>query len=106
MGRRTRGPASCSPAAAFFWWRTTSSTCRSHRDCLEGLVSGSPVNLIDEEDSDAFELIEKTKGMLGPNGISGNIRKLESQIYEYEYEDAGRTLYRVLKELNVKNDSL
>ncbi|MDM8556391.1 ATP-binding protein [Desulfococcaceae bacterium HSG7] len=57
---------------------------------------------IDEGDSDALELIGEIKDLLGPARITDDVRKLESQIDEYEFEDARETFRRILKELDIE----
>ncbi|MDM8556395.1 ATP-binding protein [Desulfococcaceae bacterium HSG7] len=55
--------------------------------------------LLDEGDSDALEFIGEIKNFLRPFGITDDVRKLESQIDDYEFEKARETLERISKKL-------
>ncbi len=58
-------------------------------------------NLIDEGDSDALELVVEIKDLLGGTDEVG---KLESQIDDYEFEDARETFDLISKEMGLSLD--
>ncbi len=66
-------------------------------------VLGELSFLIDEGDSDALERIGTLMELLGPYRVTGDIRKLASQIDDYEFEDARETFKKISKELGVRN---
>jgi len=56
---------------------------------------------IDEANPDALDLIGEIKSLLGSSGITDDVRKLEVQIDEYEFEDAAKTLDRIYEALRL-----
>jgi hypothetical protein len=66
------------------------------KEVLEELFS-----FIREGDTDAFDLVQEIKSLLGPSRVSDNLRRLESQIEDYEFEEAQETLERISKELGL-----
>ncbi len=58
--------------------------------------------LIDEGDSGAMDLVGEIKELLGPSGITGDIRLLESQIDDYEFEEARETFGRISGEMGME----
>ncbi len=62
-------------------------------------VLGDLSFLIDEGDSDALERIRELMDLLGPSRITDDIRKLASQIDDYEFKEARKTFKRISKEL-------
>jgi len=61
------------------------------------VLFGELSDLINEGNSEARDLIKEIKNSLGLSGISSHVRLLESQIDDYEFEDARETLNRVLR---------
>ncbi|MDM8525682.1 ATP-binding protein [Desulfococcaceae bacterium HSG8] len=57
--------------------------------------------LIEEGNPDALSLVENIRKLPGPARITDDFRKLESQIDDYEFEEARDTFNRILKELNL-----
>ncbi|MDM8525680.1 hypothetical protein QUF80_20100 [Desulfococcaceae bacterium HSG8] len=57
--------------------------------------------LIDEGNSDALDLVQEIRDMLGQSGVADDVRKLELQINDYEFEEAGETFARICEELNL-----
>ncbi len=55
----------------------------------------------DEGDSNALKLIGKIKNLPGPSGLTEDIRILESQVDDYEFEDARETFNRISRELDI-----
>ncbi len=54
--------------------------------------------LIDEGDSEALKRVREIKGLMKSSMITDDIQLLESQIDEYEFDDAQETLKRMIKE--------
>jgi polar amino acid transport system substrate-binding protein len=59
-------------------------------------------SLIDEGDSEAIALVGRLKDLLGSSRLAEKVLRLESQIEDYEFEDARTTLDQILKQLNME----
>lgn len=59
------------------------------------------LKLTKEGDSDALDVLAKIKNLLGQSGDNDDIRKLESQIDDYEFDDAIETSNRILGKLDL-----
>jgi len=75
-----------------------------HRELdKEGLRKGLSKlgELIDAGDSESVALIRKIKDSIGPKGVTDTFRQLETQISDYDFEDALDTLKRLYIELEL-----
>jgi len=59
------------------------------------------VPFIDEGDSEAMVLVEELKGLLTQSKVFGDVVTMESQIEEYEFEEARETYDRIVLELGI-----
>lgn len=62
-------------------------------------ILGQLSKLIHEGDSEALELIGALMEVLGPSGVTDDVRKLASQINDYDFEDAQETFRRISEDL-------
>ncbi|MDM8517243.1 response regulator [Desulfobacterales bacterium HSG16] len=58
-------------------------------------------DLIDEGNSETLVMVNDIEDVLGPLLVTDNVRKLKSQIMDYDFEDARETFDLILKELSL-----
>ncbi|MCP4692581.1 MAG: hypothetical protein GY859_31350, partial [Desulfobacterales bacterium] len=59
-------------------------------------------DLIDEGNSDAADLVAEIRALLTSSRVADDIRDLEFQINDYEFEEARKLFNRITRELSVE----